>query len=272
MQLSEIIQLSEELLLCVRQAGKLISEIYFSKDQGFKEKQDGTPLTKADLVAHLFIEKNLLSLAPEIPILSEEGLIHTKKEQKLFWLVDPLDGTKEFINRNGEFTVNIALISNFRPILGVVHLPVLDKSYIGIPEHGSFKISGNKEKKKIKTSKINQSLCRITHSRSHLEEKDLLFIKETKEHFKEIKIIPAGSSLKLCMIAEGKADIYCRFGPTSQWDIAAGHALVEGSGGTLIDTSENKLNYLFNSLRKNPNFCCLGDINFPWQNIISRVS
>ena len=184
----------------------------------------------------------------DIPILSEEGDSYNNNSD-LFWLIDPLDGTKEFINRNGEFTVNVALVENGIPILGVVAAPAIDETFVGFSDQ-AYKII-NKKKSKIASRKQLQEFCLVTVSKSHKSEKDQLFIDLCKEEFNSVQELPAGSSLKLCRVAEGEADIYNRLGPTYQWDIAAGHAILEHAGGSLTDFDGNEILYGKKDL-KNP--------------------
>ncbi|MGM0507442.1 MAG: 3'(2'),5'-bisphosphate nucleotidase CysQ [Bacteroidota bacterium] len=221
----------EELLIIAREAGQKIMEIYNGQIR-VEKKDDDSPLTKADLAAHYHIKEGLEERWPEIPVLSEEGGIPDhgiRKEWKQFWLVDPLDGTKEFIKRNGEFTVNIALIEENKPVLGVVHVPARNTIYYGSKEEGSYRIRGNRDPERIfsHTPEAGQKL-RIVTSRSHgsTELRDIL----TEKGITVGEEIPAGSSLKFCLVAEGTADLYPRLGPTMEWDTAAGDAVFRYSG------------------------------------------
>ena len=225
-------------------AGRKILEVYNSDDFRITEKKDHSPLTLADRRAHDTIV-SFLGRDP-FPILSEEGRDIPYEERSqwyLYWLIDPLDGTKEFIKRNGEFTVNIALIENRTPVFGVVYAPVLKDLYVGLPGQGawllqdpadevtleeiklkgaSLKISSN-----IETSKENY---RVVASRSHLNDETRDYLEKVKSEKKNLEIVSKGSSLKLCMVASGGADEYPRLGPTMEWDIAAAHAVVKGAG------------------------------------------
>ena len=270
MKESELITLSKEILTICEEASKAVMDIYGADNDGLEIKKDGSPVTLADLNSHKIILERLSNLSPIFPVLSEED---TKKElidAPVFWLVDPMDGTKEFINRNGEFTVNVALIENGKPILGVVSAPAVGETFYGIPGFGSFKIAHGKEIR-ITTSEQDQSNCRITLSKSHQSQADKDFITETKNHFGEVVIVPAGSSLKLCRVAENSADIYCRLGPTFQWDIAAGQAVAEGSGGVVKDLRGRDLSYEFNAEIRNPYFYCAADPKYPWQEILETL-
>ena len=200
--------------------------------------------------------------------MSEEGDTEENRED-LFWLIDPLDGTKEFINKNGEFTVNVALIEDGTPILGVVSAPAVQETFIGFAGR-AFKIQG-KEKIEITSQKQSQEFCLVTVSKSHKSEKDQAFINLCETKFTEVEELPTGSSLKLCRVAEGKANIYSRLGPTYQWDIAAGQAVVEASGGLISSLDGQALTYDFISEKKNPLFYCSGDPSYPWQDIFAKL-
>ena len=243
------LQKKKELLeLCNRAsliAGKAILEIYNS-DFAVEQKDDKSPLTEADKQAHLAII-DILS-ATDFPVLSEEGRGIPYKERKdwdYFWMVDPLDGTKEFVKRNGEFTVNIALIHQQQSIMGVIYVPVKDELYFGAQGIGSFKVSEFSGKANLPIesfigieNKLPQSIDRkytIVGSRSHMSAETEEFIESKRQEQGEIEMISVGSSLKLCMVAEGKADDYPRFAPTMEWDTAAGQAIVEAMGGKVID-------------------------------------
>lgn len=205
-----------------------------------EQKADKSPLTEADKRSHEIICTSLLKAYPAIPVLSEESKEIPYKERKnwkRFWLIDPLDGTKEFVNHNGDFTVNIALIENGKPVLGVVFVPVSSVCFVGIKNIGAFKIASKKEKIKLlplNTKAIEErSLIRVIASRSHLSVETVDYVNQLKETGKNVVFVSRGSSLKLCMIAEGEADIYPRFGPTMEWDTAAAQAVVEAVGGSV---------------------------------------
>ena len=179
-----------------------------------------------------------------MPILSEEGKhlpFDERKKWQQFWLVDPLDGTKEFIKKNGEFTVNIALINHGEPVAGIIYVPVTDVLYVGIKKQGAFKLKSTNDfnasvkdlrKKAINLPEIkNDNPYKVVASRSHLSAETSAFIEKMKKHHSDIQIVSRGSSLKLCLIAEGEADIYPRFAPTMEWDTGAGHAIVNAAGG-----------------------------------------
>ncbi|PZD79114.1 3'(2'),5'-bisphosphate nucleotidase CysQ [Mesonia sp. K7] len=229
------------IIKAAHQAGEKILEVYHSADFGVETKGDDSPLTKADQMAHEAIMSYLSQT--EFPILSEEGkniAYAERKNWEYFWMVDPLDGTKEFIKKNGEFTVNIALIHHSKPVLGVVYAPVLGKTYVGGTDISSFMINETGEKSTLKLSE-NTSNKRIVASRSHLNDETKNFI----DQYPNAEIVSMGSSLKFMLIAEGKADIYPRFAPTMEWDTAAAHAVLRGLNVEVIN-QEDKLPLRYN--------------------------
>lgn len=275
-------------LLAAKEAGKAILEVYDGEiDVTYKE--DDTPLTLADERAHNAILNSLSSdSGRNIPILSEEGkqtLYQERRHWEYFWLVDPLDGTKEFVKRSDEFSVNIALIHRSRPVVGVVSLPAVDRIYFSAEGLGSYKLEkaataeqfllGNGEPvqemahlqgliaaatrlpiqqpAKRSTGRVN-----LVGSRAHGTEALREFIERMKQRYNKVEFVPAGSALKLCLVAEGKADLYPRFGPTMEWDTAAGHCVVEQSGGTVV-SMEGKIPLAYNKRDlHNPYFVCIG--------------
>ena len=245
----------QDIITIAKEAGIKILDIYenedFSKTIDFKS--DDSPLTIADKASHIIIAEALAKLTPEIPVLSEEGEIASYEERKnwtKFWCVDPLDGTKEFIKKNGQFTVNIALVENGYPVLGVIYTPVTDTTYYG-DENGAFMIVGS-ETTSMKIN--NKSENRIAvKSASHSTDADDILLAEYKAN----DAISVGSSLKFCMVACGKADIYYRHGPTMEWDTSAGQAVVESAGGT-VSTLEGKRFSYNKEILRNGSFLCLG--------------
>lgn len=239
-------------------AGKAILNIYYDADfsQVVDFKSDNSPLTLADKAAHEVIVEALAKAYPDIPIISEEGeeiSYEQRKDYQRFWLVDPLDGTKEFIKRNGEFTVNIALIDNGVPVLGVVHVPVVDVTYYGQKDSGAYMSEGEADPHQI-TINNKQSDRIAVRSKSHPSPEEEVVLNE----YQVVEFISRGSSLKFCMVAEGKADIYYRHGPTMEWDTAAGQAVVEAAGGkVLMGTGPEHFTYNKVSLL-NGSFLCLG--------------
>ncbi len=230
-------------------AGKEILKIYNSDNFDVKQKSDNSPITKADKKSHELINKNLSQF--NIPILSEEGVhleYEERKKWKKYWLIDPLDGTTEFIKKNGEFTVNIALIDNRVPIFGIIYAPVLDILYFGETNIGAYKIKNiNINNEILNYNSINQfieisdklpyitdrKIYTIVGSRSFLDAETKKNIENIKQKKGEIDFITRGSSLKFCMIAEGKADLYPRYSSIMEWDTGAGHAIVTASGGSM---------------------------------------
>ncbi len=236
-------------------AGKAILEVY-KTDFQVAYKKDHSPLTLADRTANAIIEKALLPT--KIPCLSEEGKAIPYSERKKWnrlWIVDPLDGTKEFVKRNDEFTVNIALVENQRVIAGVVYAPVLDLLYVGMTEKGSFRVEKASQKRNLWAAfhKVNElpfqqfkrPFCLVV-SRSHNNRETTDFIDKITAKYPEANIVSKGSSLKLCLVAEGSADIYPRFAPTSEWDTAAGHAVVKAAGGNVFQATEGEKEVIYN--------------------------
>jgi 3'(2'), 5'-bisphosphate nucleotidase len=249
-------ELLEELVEAAREAGREILEVYSS---GFEVsyKSDSSPVTTADRRSHELIKRRLAGLSPNIPFLSEEGRsidYATRRGWREFYLIDPLDGTKEFIGRNGEFTVNIALIREARPLAGVIYVPVLDLTYYALKGHGAFVMKGEEAPRSIASgSGTGAGGLVVVASRSHATP-------ELEGYLKRLKVrerVSRGSSLKFCLVAEGKADIYPRLGPTWEWDTAAGHAILEEAGGRVLDLGGRALAYNKESL-KHEGFIALG--------------
>ncbi len=242
-------------------AGKAILEVY-ATDFDVQEKGDASPLTQADLASHLCIVAGLTALTPEIPIISEEEGLPSFEERgqwSRYWLIDPLDGTKEFVNRNGEFTVNIALVDGHRPIFGVVHVPVQDKTYIGCQGHGAeLRDAGTSTS--IRVAEASSSPVRIVGSRSHRGSSLDAFLDKVGES----DMLPMGSSLKFCVVADGRADVYPRLGPTSEWDTAAAQAVVEQAGGKVLELDGKPLSYNAKSDILNPWFVVIGPTDIDW--------
>lgn len=230
----------EELCRIAQQAGAAILHHY---DQAieFERKADASPVTAADIAAHHVIERELLALAPKIPIISEEHAQHVLPEGATrFWLVDPLDGTKSFIRREGQFTVNIALIEDAAPVLGVIYIPVTGELYFSDVHKGvAWRQMAGEKATPIRTRDVPAEGMTALVSRSHLDEQTQRFIDPLPIAMRA----SASSSLKFCRVAEGAADIYPRFGPTMEWDTAAGHAIVLGAGGRVEKPDGNAFDY-----------------------------
>lgn len=238
-----------------RQAGDKILDVYNSSDFDIEIKADKSPLTRADKASHEYIKAELEKSFPEIPVLSEEGKetdYAIRRSWDIFWCVDPLDGTKEFIKRNGEFTVNIALIKNNKPVAGVIHVPVTNTTYYSKPGEGSYKITGDEDPVKIKVSDSSNGIIAVG-SRSHSSDEERNFLSD----YNIDQTISVGSSIKFCMIAEGRANLYYRYGPTWEWDTAAGHSIVLEAGGKFKEGLEPEYN---KEKLLNSSFACFGNI------------
>ncbi len=232
-----------------RKAGQEILEVY-KEDFEVYEKQDESPLTEADKRANQVILDGLLENYPDIPFISEEVKEKPYPERsqwESFWLIDPLDGTKEFIKKNDEFTVNIALIENGVSVLGVVYVPVWDKVYYAQQGEGTFSIEGNGEPVRLNNSEhySDKDSVVVVASRSHLSQEVVDFVDDLKSKGKEVEFLSAGSSLKFCLVAEGKADVYPRFGPTMEWDTGAAHCVVSEAGKS-VNRADNHEPLLYN--------------------------
>jgi 3'(2'), 5'-bisphosphate nucleotidase len=245
-------QLISSTVEIAKEAGMVITEIYNS-DFDYQLKEDLSPITAADNLSHNIITERLKTLTPQTPILSEENCnipYKIRSQWTQYWLVDPLDGTKEFISKNGEFTVNIALIENNTPIFGVIDIPITNETYWGSKVDGSFCSDANNDIKQINVSEDNQNPIRLVASRSHPSE----MLNDLLEKIIDYEIIEVGSSIKFCLIASGQADCYPRFGPTSEWDTAAGEAIVSYASGCVVTARGNSMNYNVKEDYLNPNF------------------
>jgi 3'(2'), 5'-bisphosphate nucleotidase len=239
----------EDVMKIARDAGNAIMAVYESDDFDVQRKGDDSPLTKADLSAHNVICDGLRELEIQYPIISEESSDISWERRKhwyRYWLVDPLDGTKEFIKRNGEFTVNIALIENGEPILGVVYAPVLNAMYVGARNKGA---SLNGET--ISVEQNEPEILRIVGSRSHASQETTDWLEQLGKPY---EMVSMGSSLKICLVAEGKADIYPRLGPTCEWDTGAAHAVLNAAGGSIMTVDGEPLLYNQKAEYLNPFF------------------
>ena len=225
-------EIIESILDLMTKASNAIMEVYEKPYGEVNIKADNSPVTKADLAANRILTDGLKNLFPEIPIVSEEepSSLNIPKKNKIFWLIDPLDGTKEFIKKNNEFTCNLALIENNASTLGFVTVPVKGLIYYGGKQFGSKLINKNKKISEVKYKKVS-GICRVVASKSHLNDETKKFINDIQG---KVELIQAGSSLKFIKIAEGLADIYPRLAPTSEWDTAAAHAILEGAGGKVL--------------------------------------
>ncbi len=238
-------------------------------------KEDHSPLTEADTRANALICTQLQKLTPDIPILSEETTLPPfaqRQQWQEYWLIDPLDGTKEFIDRNGEFTVNIALIRDGAPVLGVVHAPATGISWLGVIGLGAWKRgeSGTLEHINARTfeGELIQSTIRIVASRRHGSTALESMLEQLGKRFAAVEMLNVGSSLKFCMLAEGKADFYPRLAPTSEWDTAAAQAVLEAAGGKVMKTDFSTLGYNSKDDILNPHFLAVGDARIDWRRVL----
>ena len=244
-----------------REAGRAILEVYASSFS-VQEKADSSPLTEADLRSEKLILAGLRRMAPEIPVLSEEtgqSAWAVRRNWSRLWVVDPLDGTKEFVQRNGEFTVNIALVDNHRPVLGIVHAPALERDYFACEGIGAFRSDARAAGRPIRVSRRGSGAVRVVGSRSHRGSSLDGFLSRVGAH----ELVEVGSSLKLCLVAEGSADVYPRLGPTCEWDTAAGQCVLEQAGGQVLKLDGEPLEYNREDTL-NPNFVGFGDAGTDW--------
>ncbi|MGB5211281.1 MAG: 3'(2'),5'-bisphosphate nucleotidase CysQ [Gammaproteobacteria bacterium] len=254
--------LLEPVVAIAREAGARILDVYQGEIE-VTAKQDDSPLTAADMASHQAIVAGLTRLTPDVPILSEESAeipFAERASWQEYWLVDPLDGTKEFIKRNGEFTVNIALIQGHSAVLGVVHVPVKDTDYYGCHGHGAFRRRPGGTAERLVVGPLKPGPIRVVGSRSHRGASLDAYLERLGEH----EMVPMGSSLKLCLVATGEADVYPRLGLTCEWDTAAAQAVVEAAGGKVVDTSGSDLRYNTKDEYLNPFFIVYGDASRDW--------
>ena len=259
------------LVALVEEAGRAILEVYES-DFEVIEKADESPLTKADLAAHEVLVQGLAAMTPDIPLLSEESVPPAYEERRQwsrYWLIDPLDGTKEFVNRNGEFTVNVALIEGDRSVLGIVGVPVQNRTYVGDVHAGRAcvhsagqvtELAGRAAQARIDSGAGVTAVA----SRSHGGERLETYLDAVAERFGGLERKPMGSSLKLCTLADGEADLYPRLGPTSEWDIAAADAVLCAAGGAVMTFDGERLPYNRKESLLNPEFLAVSDASFSW--------
>ena len=258
-------ELIEATAAIAQEAAEKIMEVY-ATDFDIRNKTDKSPLTKADIASHDLICAGLTRLTPDIPVLSEESAhipYSTRKIWDQYWLVDPLDGTREFIKRNGEFTVNIALIRDNYPVLGVIYVPVKHLFYYAEKNEGAYKQSAAEPGVRLSAKTSRADSLVVAGSRSHGNKRQQEFFRGLGDNVETIAI---GSSLKFCLVAEGIADIYARFGPTSEWDSAAGQCIVEEAGGRVTDIDFTRLRYNAKDSLINPDFVVFADPVFGWEN------
>lgn len=254
-------------------AGREILDVYETRAMSIDYKGDGSPLTAADMRSHRVIESSLRELRPELPVLSEESSAGTLEERgrwSTFWLVDPLDGTKEFIKGNGEFTVNIALIHDRRPVLGVVHTPVRSLSHYAAEDVGAFRREGVGEPEAIRARALSGAGLVAVVSRSHRGGRLQAYLDNVERRFGPVETVAMGSSLKICLVAEGAADIYPRLGPTSEWDTAAAQCVLEVAGGKMLDAEGIPLEYNKPDIL-NPWFFASGNSEVDWAGFLAGL-
>jgi len=254
--------LIDPVVTLAEESGRAILEVY-SSDFEVQSKEDESPLTQADLASHYCIVAGLEALTPGMPIISEESGLPEFEERSQwdrYWLIDPLDGTREFVNRNGEFTVNIALIDNQKPVFGVVHVPIQKKTYLGCEGFGAERRNADGCRESIKVSDTSASPVRIVGSRSHRGASLDAYL----ESLGDCDMIPLGSSLKFCVVAEGGADLYPRLGLTSEWDTAAAQAVVEQAGGSVVTLDGKPMKYNAKENILNPFFFVIGASDRDW--------
>lgn len=269
---NELAWLLEGAAKIAQQAGDLIMEQYEEQAYATYEKSDASPVTSADLAAHRLITAKLNALTPDIPVLSEEGAhlsIEERQQWPRYWLIDPIDGTQEFIARSGDFTVVIALVVGQQPTLGVIYWPAGDKLYLAQRGAGAFRrdVNGEQQLQVRKVAKPKDDPLILAISRRQPRERVLARMNPDRE----LSTLPAGScSLKACLIAEGAADCFLRVGPTGEWDTAAAEVIVSEAGGSIVSEHFKPLTYNQEANLGNPNFLILGDAQVPWQQVFIR--
>ena len=250
-------------------AGEAILEVYETAFE-VAHKDDRSPLTAADMAAHRIIMQGLSALEPELPLLSEEASTpewQRRRDWAAYWLVDPLDGTREFVKRNGEFTVNIALIEGHEPVLGVVHAPVWGETWSAARGSGAWHRKDSAEPRRIQARSLPETEPVVLASRSHPSERLQRFLERIGPHRERV----LGSSLKMCVIAQGEADLYARLGPTSEWDTAAAHAVLREAGGDITDTTMRPLRYNTRETLLNPEFFAFGRESRDWSRYLDEA-
>jgi 3'(2'), 5'-bisphosphate nucleotidase len=255
-----------EVVALARAAGEAILDVYGSAF-AVEQKADRTPLTEADLRSHRLLVAGLEALTPGVPVVSEESPVPPLAERRAWewlWLVDPLDGTREFVDRTGEFTVNVALVHRTRAVLGVLHVPVQGVDYYACDGHGAFRQSRGGLPRPVRARGTLADPPRVLGSRSHRGDSLAPFLDRLGPH----ELRPCGSALKFGMVAEGSADLYPRVGPTSEWDTAAGQAIAECAGAHVVDRDGRPLAYNARETLLNPDFVCFADGSRPWHALL----
>ena len=266
--MQRLAELASQVCDLATQAGEKVMRFYHN-GANVSFKADASPLTAADEASHELLVKSLQKLLPEAAVVSEEseGVTDRRIDQsKLFWLVDPLDGTKEFVKKTDEFTVNVALMENHSPILGVIHAPALNLTYYGGRNIGAWRQAGDESPTPIRTRRIGSSRLEVVASKDHAGP----LVSAMLARLKNPQLRSMGSSLKFCLVAEGKADLYLRDLPTMEWDTAAAQCIVEAAGGGAFSLDGEPLRYGKPGL-KNPAIMTVGDTRFDWQPLISNL-
>jgi 3'(2'), 5'-bisphosphate nucleotidase len=266
-------QLLPGVIEVARAAGQLILDIYEEQQYEAFTKQDATPVTSADLAAHKLINERLSELTPDIPVLSEEAAdisLAQRSQWQCYWLVDPLDGTQEFIARSGDFATIIALVENNKPVMGVVYAPVSGVTYYACDGEGAWKIPQLGEQavaiQSYQHNEASQSLSIAISRRQNINN-----ITSCLSSAWNYELVPLGSAaLKACLVAEGAVDCYLRLGPTGEWDTAATECIVTEAGGSILSTRLEPLSYNQRETLENPNFIVIGDTRLPWQTILLK--
>lgn len=262
-------ELREAVVALAHEAAAAILAVY-DGEFAVVRKDDASPLTEADLAAHRCIVAGLARLTPDIPVLSEEA-VHAvpagvRRQWPTLWVVDPLDGTREFVKRNGEFTVNIALVVDGRPVFGVIQAPVTGVSWFGAPGEGAVRRDADATERTLRTRVAPPAPYRVAASRSHLDPRTAALM----QRMGPSEPVAMGSSLKFCLLAEGGMDVYPRFGPTSEWDTAAGQAILEAAGGCVLDPAGRPFRYNQRDTLLNGDFIALGDPDLPWRDWVGE--
>lgn len=277
-------QLLEQMMAAARQAGDAIMAVYGEDDPGIISKADNTPVTRADLNAHHIIATTLSAIHPVLPLLSEEAELPPYDERRRwrrYWLVDPLDGTREFIRRSGEFTVNIALVEDGVAVLGVVYGPASRILYAGCrvgadpSQWQAWKMDAGSLAAQIHARRIDQhssaAAMKVLGSRDHGLERVTPLMGRLAQLWPRVEVQPMGSSLKMCLIAQGLADLYLRYGPTGEWDTAAAQVIVEAAGGGLFQLDGTPLRYNRRESLVNPAFYCVGNPHIDWPLLLADL-
>lgn len=249
-----------------QQAGAKILEFY-QHHNVVQTKPDSSPLTAADLAANKIIIEGLQQLTPNLPVLSEESAVipfQKRQQWSSYWLVDPLDGTRDFLEKNGEFTVNIALIEENQPILGAVYLPALATLYFATKKQGAYRQVDNQQPQPIHVQSCSNDKVRVAVSRHH----GFDALEKFLHNLNNYTVVRQGSALKFCVVAQGEADVYPRLSPTSEWDTAAGQCILEAAGGAVLDLQGQPLRYNTKESLLNPSFLAVGDINIDWLKLV----